>query len=239
VFLVDLNAMIFGMPRALFPALGLNHFHGGATTVGLLYAAPGVGALVGALFTGWVARVTRQGLAVLIAVAIWGVAITLFGLVPWLAVGLILLGIAGAADMVSAVFRSTILQLETPGPLLGRLQAVQTAVVTGGPRLGDLESGAVASLAGTEVSVVSGGLLCLVGVAVLAKRLPRFTRLGIAGADRGGAADGETGGGASDAPTDAPGSAPSPGASEDRASGPPASDPPASGPVARSDRGDP
>ena len=264
VFLIDLNAMIFGMPRALFPALGLEHFHGGATTVGLLYAAPGVGALVGALFTGWVGGVTRQGLAVLVAVAVWGVAITLFGLVPWLALGLILLGIAGAADMVSAVFRSTILQLEAPGPLLGRLQAVQTAVVTGGPRLGDLESGAVASLAGTEVSVVSGGVLCLVGVAVLAKRLPRFTRLGIAGADRG-AEDRETGAGATDTSTDAPVSASDPpdsdppasdppAASGPPASGPPASGPPASGqeasgppasgpdtsgPVARSDRADP
>jgi MFS family permease len=248
VFLVDLNAMIFGMPRALFPALGLNHFHGGATTVGLLYAAPGVGALVGALFTGWVGGVTRQGLAVLVAVTIWGIAIALFGLVPWLALGLILLGIAGAADMVSAVFRSTILQLETPGPLLGRLQAVQTAVVTGGPRLGDLESGAVASLAGTEVSVVSGGLLCLVGVAVLAKRLPRFTRLGIAG-DHDAAADEETGAGGHDPSMDAPGSASDRPASDrpasDRpASDRPASDPPASGsessgPVARSDSTDP
>jgi MFS family permease len=176
IFLVDLNAMIFGMPRALFPALGLHHFHGGPTTVGLLYAAPGVGALVGALLTGWVSSIRRQGLAVLVAVTAWGVAITLFGLLPWLAAGFALLGLAGAADMVSAVFRSTILQLETPESLLGRMQAVQTAVVAGGPRLGDLESGAVASLLGTEVSVVSGGLLCLVGVGMLAKRLPRFVR---------------------------------------------------------------
>lgn len=206
VFLIDLNAMIFGMPRALFPALGLNHFHGGAEAVGLLYAAPGVGALVGALLTGWVAGVTRQGRAVLLAVTGWGIAIALFGLVPWLPLALVLLGVAGAADMVSAVFRSTILQLETPETLLGRIQAVQTAVVAGGPRLGDLESGTVASLFGTQISVVSGGLLCLVGVVVLMQRLPRFVRLGIAGAhvtemvdDGSGPAwsdDGASGGGA-------------------------------------------
>ncbi len=174
VFLVDVNAMVFGMPRALFPALGLVRFHGGAGTVGLLYAAPGIGALVGALLTGWVAAVRRQGRAVLAAVAVWGVAITAFGLVPMLGAALALLAVAGAADVVSAVFRGTILQLDAPDELLGRLQAVQTAVVTGGPRLGDLEAGVVASLAGTEVSVVSGGLLCLVGVAALARKLPRF-----------------------------------------------------------------
>jgi MFS family permease len=175
-FLVDLNAMVFGMPRALFPALGLVRFHGGAGAVGLLYAAPGVGALVGAVSTGWVAAIRRQGLAVLVAVGVWGVSITAFGLVPSFAAALALLALAGGADVVSAVFRSTILQLDAPDELLGRLQAVQTAVVTGGPRLGDLEAGAVASLAGTEVSVVSGGLACLVGLAVLSRRLPRFAR---------------------------------------------------------------
>jgi MFS family permease len=121
--------------------------------------------------------VRRQGRAVLLAVAAWGAAIVLFGLVPFFPLCLVLLGVAGAADVVSAVFRATILQIQAPGELLGRLQAVQTAVVTGGPRLGDLEAGVVASLAGTEVSVVSGGLLCLVGVVVLARRLPSFRRL--------------------------------------------------------------
>jgi len=176
IFLVDLNAMVFGMPRALFPALGLVRFHGGAGAVGLLFAAPGVGALLGALSTGWVAAIRRQGLAVLVAVGVWGASIAAFGLVPLFAVALVLLAVAGGADVVSAVFRSTILQLDAPDELLGRLQAVQTAVVTGGPRLGDLEAGAVASLFGTEVSVVSGGLACLVGLAILARRLPRFAR---------------------------------------------------------------
>ncbi len=176
IFLVDLNAMVFGMPRALFPALGLVRFHGGAGAVGLLYAAPGVGALVGALATGWVAAIRRQGLAVLVAVGVWGASITAFGLVPSFAAALALLALAGGADVVSAVFRSTILQLDAPDELLGRLQAVQTAVVTGGPRLGDLEAGAVASIAGTEISVVSGGLACLAGLAVLSRLLPRFAR---------------------------------------------------------------
>jgi MFS family permease len=173
-FLVDLNAMVFGMPRALFPALALGRFHGGPATVGLLYSAPAVGALGGALLTGWTAAVSRQGLAVLVAVALWGAAITGFGLTPLLVPALVLLGVAGAADVVSAIFRSTMLQVESPEHLRGRTQAVHIAVVTGGPRLGDLESGAVAALAGPVVSVVSGGLACLAGVAVLAKAMPRF-----------------------------------------------------------------
>ena len=130
-FVVDLNAMVLGMPRALFPALALVRFHGGAGTVGLLYAAPGAGALVGALLTGWVVAVRKQGRAVLIAVGVWGAAVALFGVVPWLGAGLVLLGVAGAADVVSAVFRGTILQLEAPESLRGRLSSVHTAVVTG------------------------------------------------------------------------------------------------------------
>lgn len=202
IFLADLNAMVFGMPRALFPALGITHFHGGAGTVGLLYAAPGVGALAGALLTGWVARVRREGRAVLASIAVWGAAISLFGVVPELAVAMVLLGVAGAADVVSAVFRATILQFEAPRELLGRLQAVQTAVVTGGPRLGDLESGVVAALAGTEVSVVSGGLVCLAGVIVLARAIPRFARLELAADRRPGAGErpGDAGGTGASAP---------------------------------------
>jgi len=111
---------------------------------------------------------------VLVAVAGWGLAITAFGFATALAVALVLLVAAGAADVISAVFRSTILQLEAPDELRGRLQAVQTAVVTGGPRLGDLESGAVAAAIGVANSVIAGGAMCLVGVAVLAQRLPHF-----------------------------------------------------------------
>jgi MFS family permease len=176
VFLVDLNAMIFGMPRALFPALGLHHFHGGASTVGLLYAAPGAGALAAAVFMGWVASIKHQGRAVLIAVAAWGGAIVAFGLSSALYLALMFLAIAGAADVVSAVFRGTILQVRAPEELRGRLQGVQSAVVAGGPRLGDFESGTVAALAGTEFSVVSGGILCLLGVAALSTLMPRFSR---------------------------------------------------------------
>jgi MFS family permease len=179
IFLGDLIAMTLGMPRALFPALGLVRFHGGAGTVGLLYAAPGAGALVGALLTGWVRGVKRQGRAVMLAVVGWGVAITLFGLSPWLSPALILLGAAGASDVFSAVFRGSILQLETPPGLLGRMQAVQIAVVTGGPRFGDLEHGAVAALLGPVTAVVSGGLACIAGVAVLARALPKFTNLAL------------------------------------------------------------
>ena len=154
-FVIDLNAMVFGMPRALFPALGTEFFGGGPTTVGLLFAAPGAGALLGALFTGWVGRVRRQGLAVIVAVAVWGAAIAVFGLVPWLPLALVLLAVAGAADVVSAVFRNTILQLSVPDSLRGRLSAVHIAVVTGGPRLGDAEAGAVAAV---TTRAVLGGL---------------------------------------------------------------------------------
>lgn len=175
-FVIDINAMVFGLPRALFPALATNLYGGGAATVGLLYAAPGAGALIGALTTGWVSRVRRQGRAVVAAVSVWGVAMAAFGITPWLPVGLVCLAVAGAADVISAVFRNTILQTATPDALRGRLSATHIAVVTGGPRLGDLEAGTVASLAGAQFSVVSGGLACLAGAALVAWRLPDFAR---------------------------------------------------------------
>src|SRR5580693_108392 len=171
-YLIDINAMVFGMPRALFPALATTVFGGGASTLGFLYAAPGAGALVGALTTGWVARIQRQGLAVIVAVIVWGAAITGFGLVQWLPAALILLAIAGWADVISAVFRSTIIQLTVPDALRGRLAGLQIAVVTGGPRVGDLESGAVAAAFGDTVSVVSGGLACIAGALLVARLLP-------------------------------------------------------------------
>jgi MFS family permease len=114
---------------------------GGAATLGFLYAAPGAGALAGALTTGWVSRIRRQGRAVIVAVVIWGIAITCFGLVSWLPGALALLAVAGWADVISAVFRNTIIQLAVPDALRGRLSGLQIAVVTGGPRIGDLESG--------------------------------------------------------------------------------------------------
>ena len=176
VYLLDINAMVFGMPRALFPAMGLDVFHGGAVAVGLLYASPGVGALIGALTTGWVGSVRRQGRAVIIAVAVWGLAIAGFGLSGHLWVALVLLAVAGWADVVSAVFRNTILQTSVPDALRGRLSSIQIAVVAGGPRLGDLESGVVADLVSTTFSVVSGGLICAVGAALLGVLLPDFRR---------------------------------------------------------------
>jgi MFS family permease len=173
-FVIDLNAMILGLPRAVFPALALTRFRGGAGILGLLYAAPGAGALLGAASTGWVSSVRRAGRAVLVAVAVWGLAITAFGVVRWLPAALVLLGVAGAADVISAVFRGTILQTEAPDALRGRMSSIHIAVVTGGPRLGDVETGAVASLAGAPTSVISGGLGCLLGVALVWKLMPRL-----------------------------------------------------------------
>jgi MFS family permease len=175
-FLVDIDAMVFGMPRALFPALAVRTFHGGAQTAGLLYASPAIGAFLGAAFSGWAGRVRRQGLAVLVSVAVWGASVAAFGLTRVLWIGVVLLAVAGAADMVSAIFRSTILQVATPDSLRGRLQGVFTVVVAGGPRLGDVESGTVASLVSTEFSVVSGGIACLAGLLSLAVRYPSFAR---------------------------------------------------------------
>ncbi len=174
VYLLDIDAMVFGMPRALFPALGLDFFHGGAEAVGFLYAAPGAGALIGALTTGWVRAVRRQGRAVIVAVMVWGSAIAAFGLIDVLWVALLLLALAGWADVVSAVFRNTILQAAIPDQLRGRLSAIQIAVVQGGPRLGDLEAGSVAEGFGNAFSVVSGGVACVVGAGLLALALPGF-----------------------------------------------------------------
>lgn len=176
-FGIDLNAMIFGMPSALFPAFALEVLPGGdATTVGLLYAAPGVGALIAALLSGWVRNVRRQGRAVVYAVIVWGAAIAGFGLSRNIPLALALLAVAGAADVLSAIFRVTILQLTVPDELRGRLFGMNVAVVAGGPRLGDLEAGLVASIAGPVFSVVSGGVACIVGALVIAKRVPEYTR---------------------------------------------------------------
>lgn len=175
-FLIDLNAMAFGMPRALFPGLGLGFFGGSAATVGLLYAAPGLGASVATMTSGWVSSVRRPGRAVYWAVAAWGASITLFGLVPWLPLALVMLAVAGGADVVSAVFRGALVQLAVPDHLRGRLSAFNMAVVSGGPRLGDTRAGVVAAAAGTEVSVVSGGLLCLAGTLLLARIRPEMAR---------------------------------------------------------------
>jgi len=177
IFAIDLNAMIFGLPRALFPALATSVYRVGPAGLGLLYAAPGAGALVGSLLTGWVAGARRQGLAIILAVAGWGLAITIFGLsAPVFWVGLLMLALAGASDMFSAIFRHTILQTEAPDSLRGRMSAFNSMVVTTGPRLGDLEAGAVAQLTSTTFSVVSGGVVCVLGAALIALAIPALRR---------------------------------------------------------------
>jgi predicted MFS family arabinose efflux permease len=176
-FFVDLVAMIFGMPRALFPILAVTQFHAGPEVVGILFSAVSVGALVGALTTGWVHRVQRQGLAIIVAVAVWGCAIAAFGLTgDLLVLACVCLAVAGGADVVSAVFRSTILQDTVPDQLRGRLSGIHITVVAGGPRLGDVEAGLMAAAFSPTVSVVSGGLLCIAGVGLLAVFVPEFAR---------------------------------------------------------------
>jgi MFS family permease len=174
VYLIDINAMVFGMPRALFPAMTQSVFHGGTVTLGFLYAAPGVGALVGALTTGWIETVRRQGWAVIIAVSVWGAAIAAFGLVDTLWIALVLLAIAGWADVISAVLRNTILQTSIPERFRSRMSSIQMAVVQGGPRLGDMESGLVATVTSIEFAVVSGGLACIAGAALIGALMPGF-----------------------------------------------------------------
>lgn len=173
-YVVDFVAMIFGMPIALFPAMGERL--GGAAVLGYLYAAPSVGALAATLTSGWTPRVKRHGVAVLWAAFAWGVAIIGFGLSPNLGVALLLLGVAGAADMMSGVFRQTIWNETIPDALRGRLAGVEMVSYMSGPLLGNVESGLVAAAFGTVASVVSGGAFCVIGVAACAWLLPGFRR---------------------------------------------------------------
>ena len=176
VLATDTNAMVFGMPTALFPALAVHQFGGGARTVGYLYAAPYAGALTGSLLSGWTGRVRRQGVAVTALASGWGVAIACFGLVETLWPALVLLATAGAADFYSGVLRTTMLMRATPGHLRGRISGVEFVQVSSANNLGDLEAGIVASLAGLRASVVSGGILCVVGCLATALLLPGFRR---------------------------------------------------------------
>ena len=171
-FLIDINAMVFGMPQALFPAVGTEILGGDVATVGLLYAAPGAGALLAALTSGWVTAVRRQGRAVIAAVIVWGGSIGAFGLVGSLPLALTLLAIAGGADVISAVFRNTILQMAVPDSLRGRLSSIHLAVVAGGPRLGDVESGVVAAVSSVRFSIVSGGVACIFGALAVMRFMP-------------------------------------------------------------------
>jgi MFS family permease len=175
-YFIDLNAMIFGMPRAVFPALGTGLFGGGAGVVGLLYAAPGAGALIGSFVTGWCSRVRHQGRAIAACVVVWGASIGIFGLIPVLWIGLALLAVAGAADVISAVFRQAVQQRTVPEHLQGRLSGTFFAVVAGGPRLGDAETGIAAELGGPQFAVWTGGLACVIGAVVLLWRVPELWR---------------------------------------------------------------
>jgi hypothetical protein len=175
-FVIDLIAMIFGLPRVLFPFLIVQRFDQAPEALGLLFAALAVGALLGALTSGWTGRVRRQGLAVIVSVIAWGVAIVAFGLSEQFWLGLVTLAAAGWADVISAIFRTTILQVSAPDHLRGRLFGIHILVVTGGPRLGDLEAGLVAGITSPVFSVVSGGIACVVGALVVAALYPELRR---------------------------------------------------------------
>lgn len=173
-FLADINAMVFGAPAALFPALGETVLGGDATTVGILFAAPGAGALIAAVTSGWVGSVRRHGRVIIIAIAAWGASIAAVGLSSSLWTMVLFLAIAGGADVASAVFRTTLLQAAVPDELRGRLSAIHVGVVAGGPRLGDFRAGSVAALTSPQVSLVSGGLMCIVGILAIARWLPEL-----------------------------------------------------------------
>ncbi len=171
-YVIDFVAMVFGMPLALFPALAAGHLGSGA--LGPLYAAPAVGALIASVTSRWTPRVHRHGLAVMVAATIWGVAIVAFGLAPSLWPALACLAVAGGADAVSGMFRMTMWNQTIPDALRGRLAGIELVSYMSGPLLGHAEAGAVAAIAGVQASIVSGGVLCVIGVVVCGLALPRF-----------------------------------------------------------------
>jgi MFS family permease len=174
IFAIDTNAMVFGMPSALFPAIALHRLHGTASTVGYLYAAPYAGALFCSLLSGWCSHVRRMGLGITVMACLWGAAIAGFGLTSSLVPALVLLAVAGGADFYSAVLRSTMLLRSTPDHLRGRLLGIEFMQVASAPSLGDLEAGVLASLTSLRFSIVSGGVACIAGCVVTALALPRF-----------------------------------------------------------------
>jgi hypothetical protein len=194
-FIVDLIAMILGMPRALFPQMAHESFGGpveGGTTIALLAAAMSAGAVAGGVFSGWLPRIRRQGLAVVLAIVVWGLAMVGFGVASGLAGGtaglllwiaLAFLAVGGAADMVSSAFRNTILQQAASDEVRGRLQGVFIVVVAGGPRLADAVHGAAAAAVGTTVAAAGGGGLVVVGVLIAALIAPAFVRYRVNGAN--------------------------------------------------------
>jgi MFS family permease len=173
-YLVDMVAMFFGMPSSLYPAIAVRF--GGAGVLGLLLAAPAAGSFVAVATSGWSSHVHRHGLAIVIAAASWGAAIVLFGLSPSLWLALLCLAIAGGADMLSGVFRQAIWNQTIPDSLRGRLAGIEMISYSSGPTLGNLEAGAVASIFSIRAAIVSGGILCVAGVGILALALPGFIR---------------------------------------------------------------
>jgi Dipeptide/tripeptide permease len=173
-FAIDIAAMVLALPRALFPEVADERF--GPGSIGILYAAIAIGSVVAGLTSGWVSRVRRQGLALIVAVVVWGLAVGGAGLAPVLWLTVLLLAIGGAADLVSAVYRQTILQTYAPDELQGRMQGVFFAVVAGGPRLGDLRAGATAAVVGPTVAWVGGGVAAAVVAIVLAIAFPALAR---------------------------------------------------------------
>jgi MFS family permease len=174
-FVVDIIAMGVAMPRALFPELAETRF-GGEGAVGYLFAAIAIGAFLGGLISGWIGRVHRQGIALVVSIVVWGLAVAAAGLAHQLWLAVALLAVGGGADLVSSVFRQTMLQTYAPDEMRGRLQGVFTVVVAGGPRLGDVRAGAVASVAGATASWVGGGIACAVLVVVVALLVPALLR---------------------------------------------------------------
>lgn len=174
-FVVDIIAMGVAMPRALFPEVAETRF-GGEGAVGWLFAAIAIGSVAGGLMSGWIGRIHRQGVALVASIVVWGLAVAAAGLAHSLWMAVALLAVGGAADLVSAVFRQTMLQTYAPDEMRGRLQGVFIVVVAGGPRLGDIRAGATAAVAGATVSWVGGGLACAVLVIVVALCVPALVR---------------------------------------------------------------
>ncbi|WP_432947014.1 MFS transporter [Kribbella sp. CA-253562] len=169
-FLADILAMVFAQPRALFPAVAGAFFAGGVKTVGLLQAAPAIGALLGVLFSGWVSRVRRQGIAIVVAITAYAAAVGLFGFARSIWLGVALLAMSGMADMISSAYRNTVLQSAAPDAMRGRLQGVFIVVVAGGPRLGDFVAGTAADLTTPTIALAGGACVCILGLLILLAR---------------------------------------------------------------------
>ncbi|MBI3688240.1 MAG: MFS transporter [Actinobacteria bacterium] len=174
--LSDLSATLLGMPMALFPAINAAHFGGGAHTLGLLTAAPAVGGIVGTVLSGPVGTVSRQGRAILVAGAVWGASLAGFGLARSLWLALVLLAVAGAVDVLSVVFRTTVVQVTTPDRYRGRVAAAELIVGMGFPQLGNFRAGVVGALTSPTISAVSGGLTAILGVVLIGLTMPAFAR---------------------------------------------------------------